>query len=199
MAHVNGSYFFGNKISEYGLDNRRVDYATLAKAFDCVLNNDIIRQTNGVIGDWEVENGSEEYYQDTDGNRYDYEEAQERIEELEAERDALEDDIGMLESEQEEMEENDQDTTEIEKRIEAMEARRDEMEADIDALHDAEYDEVFQYYIISAGGANILKHWTDELVWYNYELDMHVWGVTHYGTSWDYVLTDIRCNVTEAE
>ena len=32
---------------------------------------------------------------------------------------------------------------------------------------------------------------TDEIVYYNEELDMYVWGITHYGTSWDYVLTDI--------
>ena len=55
-----------------------------------------------------------------------------------------------------------------------------------------EYTEVFQYYIISDAGFEILSSYTDELVWYNEKLDMYVWGVTHYGTSWDYVLTDIR-------
>lgn len=54
------------------------------------------------------------------------------------------------------------------------------------------YIDVFQYYIISEAGAEILKEWTDEIVWYNEELDLYVWGVTHYGTSWDYVLTDIK-------
>lgn len=57
---------------------------------------------------------------------------------------------------------------------------------------DDRYYEVFQYYIISEAGAEILKEWTDEIVWYNEELDLYVWGVTHYGTSWDYVLTDIK-------
>jgi len=119
---VCGEYFEGNKISEYGLENGYVDYRTLAKAFDCVLNNSIIANTQE-IGYWEEYNGSE-YDPETD-----------------------------------------------------------------------EYIEVFQYYIISDYGASILREMTNEIVWYNDKLDMYVWGVTHYGTSWDYVLTDIRCNV----
>jgi hypothetical protein len=57
-----------------------------------------------------------------------------------------------------------------------------------------EYREVYQYYIISDQGARILKDYTNELIWYNGELDLYVWGVTHWGTSWDYVLTDIKLN-----
>ena len=34
---------------------------------------------------------------------------------------------------------------------------------------------------------------------YNETLDIWLWGVTHYGTSWDYVLTNIRCNAKEEE
>ena len=52
--------------------------------------------------------------------------------------------------------------------------------------------EVYQYYIISDGGARILKDLTDEIVYYHEDLDMYLWGITHYGTSWDYVLTDIK-------
>ena len=120
--YVYGEYFEGNKISEYGLKNGYVDYRTLAKAFDAVMNNSIISNTQD-IGYWEEVNGSE-YDPETD-----------------------------------------------------------------------EYIEVYQYYIISDYGASILQDMTDEIVWYNSELDMYVWGVTHWGTSWDYVLTDIRCNV----
>ena len=36
-------YFYGNKISDYGLKNGYVDYATLSKAFDAVLVNDITK------------------------------------------------------------------------------------------------------------------------------------------------------------
>lgn len=120
--YVYGEWLEGNKISQYGIENGYVDYGTLAKAFDAVLNNTIIRSTQE-IGYWEEYNGTE----------YD--------------------------------EENE------------------------------EYVEVYQYFIISGYGARLLQKMTNEIIWYNEELDMYVWGVTHYGTSWDYVLTDIKCNV----
>ena len=111
-----GDYFCGYKISEYGKENGYVDYATLAKAFDAVLNNTIITKS-----DWELWNGC------------DYDE-----------------------------------------------------EADT-------FAEVFQYYIISENGAELLADYTNELVYYSDDLDVYLWGVTHYGTSWDYVLTEIPC------
>ena len=56
-----------------------------------------------------------------------------------------------------------------------------------------EFDKaVFQDYIISEYGYKFLAEHTDEMVFYNEKLDMYVWGVTHFGTSWDYVLTDIK-------
>lgn len=121
---VRGNTFCGNPISEYGQQNRHVDYATLAKAFDAVLCNEIM---NVYSDHWEIVNGSD----------YD--------------------------------EEND------------------------------EYTEIYQYYIISGSGAKVLEHWTDEIVYYNGRLDMYVWGVTHFGTSWDYVLTDIEIAPTNEE
>ena len=172
MREVKGKNFYGNEISSYGLECGYVDYATLAKSFNHVLANDIIKQTDGIIGSWEPENGSWEYYEDSDGNRYDYDRAQERIEELQEEMEAIND--------KEEWTDEDEE-------------RRDEIEREIEELEDAHYDEVFQYYIIDGNGADILEHWTDEIVWYNETLDLYVWGVTHYGTSWDYVLTDIKC------
>lgn len=57
---------------------------------------------------------------------------------------------------------------------------------------DGNYEEVYQYYIISDNGAQFLEDHTDELVYYHPELDLYVWGITHFGTSWDYVLTDIK-------
>lgn len=113
-------YFCGNRISDYGREHGRVDYATLAASFQHVLNNEKIIPATG-WENWEVENGTD-YDEETD-----------------------------------------------------------------------EYNEVFQYYIISDQGAEILKDYTDEILYYNQQLDMYVWGVTHWGTSWDYVLTDIRC------
>lgn len=55
-----------------------------------------------------------------------------------------------------------------------------------------EYYDVYQFYIISERGYEFLAEHTDEIVYYNNELDIHLWGITHFGTSWDYVLTDIK-------
>lgn len=109
---------YGEKVSDYGLENGYLDYQTLAKIIgDCVLNNYIFEYAG--YENWELESGEEE---DEDGNYY----------------------------------------------------------------------EVYQYYIVSYSGAMMLKHLTDEIVYYNNELDLYLWGVTHFGTSWDYVLTDIK-------
>ena len=51
---------------------------------------------------------------------------------------------------------------------------------------------VFQDYIISEYGYEFLQEHTDELVFYNEKLDLYIWAVTHFGTSWDYVLTDVE-------
>lgn len=53
------------------------------------------------------------------------------------------------------------------------------------------YD-IFQWYIISDTGAQLLMNNTDEIVFYDEELEVYVWAVTHCGTRWDYVLTDIK-------
>ena len=53
MKTISSNYFYGNKISDYGIENGYVDYRTLAKSFDAVMSNDIIEKTNGIIGYWE--------------------------------------------------------------------------------------------------------------------------------------------------
>lgn len=96
---------------------------------------------------------------------------------------------------------------ELQERLEDAEAEDNlelisELENEIDDLENSErYSEIFQYFIISAQGASIisaqgasiLEEYTNEIVYYNEALDLYVWGITHYGTSWDYVLTDIPC------
>ena len=124
MYTLKSTYFMGNKISSYGIENKRLDYGTLAKSFDCVLNNDIIQNTQD-IGYWDVVSGNL-FHEDEDG--YEYE------------------------------------------------------------------NEIYQYYIISSRGFEILQE-LDEIVFYNETLDMYVWGVTHLGTSWDYVLTDVVLDI----
>ena len=54
------------------------------------------------------------------------------------------------------------------------------------------YTDMFQYFIISSQGAKLLQQYTDETVYYIDYLDMYIWAITHYGTSWEYVLTDIE-------
>ncbi len=47
------------------------------------------------------------------------------------------------------------------------------------------YEPVFQWYIVD-DPTFLLQH-TDELVFYYEPLDLHVLGVTHFGTDWAYV------------
>lgn len=179
---VNGKYFYGNEISEYGQKNGYVDYRTLCKAFDAVMANNLMAATQE-IGYWEPCGSGEEYFEDTDGKQYTYEEAQERTEELNKEIDEFSDRITADSTEEEDA---------------ATRAEIDERRADIEALEDAKYNDVFQWFIVDGNGADILQE-AGEIVYYNSALDLYLWGVTHYGTSWDYVLTNIRCNVSECE
>ena len=39
---LSGTYFFGNEASDYAKEKGYLDYATLAKAFDAALNNNIM-------------------------------------------------------------------------------------------------------------------------------------------------------------
>ena len=57
--------------------------------------------------------------------------------------------------------------------------------------------DIFQYFIVSDNGAEILKD-ADEIVYYNETLDMYLWGVTHYGTAWSSVLTQIKIEINGA-
>lgn len=99
-------YYYGNPISDYGMENGRVDYATLAKAFDAVLNNDIMDLTYD-IGSWDQMSGT---IDNTD-----------EIEELEEKRDELEE---QNESSPSQIIENEID--EINEQIEELENEQDE-------------------------------------------------------------------------
>ena len=47
-----------------------------------------------------------------------------------------------------------------------------------------EYDDIYQYYIISSYDAERLSDYTDELVIYNDDLDLYILCVKHWGTAW---------------
>ena len=68
----------------------------------------------------------------------------------------------------------------------------------LDLINGNDYDdynectvEIFQWYIIDDYLYSILERHTDEIVYYYEPLGIYIWAITHYGTSWDYVLTDI--------
>lgn len=52
--------------------------------------------------------------------------------------------------------------------------------------------QIYQYYIIGDSGVDILQQYTNEIIYYIPSLGVYVWGVAHWGSSWDYVLTDIK-------
>lgn len=120
-----GKYFCGNEISAYGQEHNRLDYATFAKAFDAVLNNNIFSMGWNIGNGWELINGFEE---------------------------------------------------------------------DEEGLIELDPAEVYQWFIVSNNGAQMIQDYTDEILYYHEELDIYLWGVAHWGTSWDYVLMDIPCN-----
>lgn len=62
---------------------------------------------------------------------------------------------------------------------------------DYDEKEDYYYD-IYQYYIIDNNGVDILETNTDEIIYYLPELDIYVWGVTHFGTPWSGVNTNIK-------
>ena len=177
-------YFYGNKISNYGLEHGYVDYATLAKSFDAVLNNEIMQKT-WEIGYWEQVSGIVD-------NSEEIEELKEKLEELEEKLEEMEEEFG-------ELEENPEEIVELlKKEIAETEDQIAEVEEQIEELEqEQDYQpEVYQWYIVSDGGAQIVEEF-GEILYYNEELDMYLWGVTHYGTGWDYVLTDIKIEKPE--
>ena len=51
--------------------------------------------------------------------------------------------------------------------------------------------DIYQYFIFKEADLRYLKL-LNEPIFYSYELDLYLLGITHYGTGWDYVLTDIN-------
>ena len=164
-------YFYGNKISDYGIANGYLDYGTLSKAFDAVLVNDITKlfymDIGGEYNEPEQVNGYIDNSDEIDAKR-------EQIETLQDTRDNSDDP----------------------EQIAYIDEQIDELNEQIDTLeweqHESENGEIFQYFIISDNGARILQEYTNDPVYYLPALDCYVWGVTHWGTSWDYVLTDVK-------
>ena len=165
----NGNWY-GETVSEYGKQNGYIDYRCLAHVVgDMVLCNDITKL----------------FYSDVNGEYNEPEQENGWIDNSEA--------IAVKEEQIETLEKTLENAFDIEHenyintQIEIIKEQIEELEREQD-----EQLEIFQYYIISDNGADILKRFTDEIVFYLPLLNIYIWGVTHWGTSWDYVLTDIK-------
>lgn len=60
-----------------------------------------------------------------------------------------------------------------------------------------EYTEIYQYFIVDMNGGFsydfIKKYCKNEIIlFYSEKLDLYILGVDHFGTGWDYVLTDFE-------
>lgn len=259
--------FYGQKISDYGRQNGRVDYHAFAASFDAVLCNGILgwrdaweewEQISGFVDNSEaieeakakleeVESKLEEVLEEKrkaesdfddlerasenigeilekfDNFEYEANELHEAIswndcetpngDDLDSDtlernldcidlwsmREAIEDHQSLVEEQREgaetALEELEEEAEELKKTKAKLEAEIEELE-----LEDSTEVEYFQYFIISDSGARILEQEApSEAVWYNEELDLYVWGVTHWGTAWDNVLTSIPCETYEQE
>lgn len=178
---IKTNYFYGHEVSEYGKRNGYVDYRTLASAFNAVLCNDITKLFYNNIGG---EYNEPEQVNGAIDNGEEIEELKEALEEIESAQ------IELIKADKESG-----------AQYEILQARADEINERIEELEreQEETPEIYQYYIISDSGARILQECTNEIIYYLPALDIHVWGVTHWGTSWDYVLTDIAIETESGE
>lgn len=71
-----------------------------------------------------------------------------------------------------------------------------------------EYIDIYQYYIVDVDTWRLEKYKeyleetntkSDLILWYDNELDIYILGVSHCGTSWSYVPTNIEINKQEEE
>lgn len=192
MATVwKSEYFYGNKISDYGLQEGYVDYRTLAKCFNAVLCNDILFDSGY---EYEQIGGfPDDYYDKIDELRWE-------IEDLENEKLEIEDVLIELSEEARKTTRQDiwariqGEEEELNARLHDIEEIISEKSTEIDDLENEMENyspEIMQYYIVSDNAVDILAL-NNEIVYYIDTLDLYVWGVTHWGTSWDFVLTDIK-------
>ena len=163
--------FWGRKLNEEEIKAHRLSYATMSAQFDAVLCNNIVDVDEYIFNN--VESGDfRSYYirgEEVDAETY------------ETEREKIEEVIAELEGETYETEEQE---TIIQNHIKELE---NELENDFEEFE----DDIFQYFIVEANALWVLKR-AHELVLYSDKLDVYIWCVKHWGTSWDYVLTSLK-------
>ena len=180
IAFVHGEYFNGDKISDYGIKSGYVDYRCFTKNLNMVLNNDIMTtlQNNGY------------YFEPVNYPDYSKEinEIDEKIAESESKIDEINNIFDKNEYSLKDYENYLNKKYDYENEIESLENDKSDYE-------NYEYPEIFQFFIVDDKAAEIIKDYTNDPLFYCELLDMYIYGITHFGTSWDYVLTDIPCNV----
>ena len=66
------------------------------------------------------------------------------------------------------------------KLVECFQLMSEELKEEIDAaISESDYPDIYQTFIITENTQEILKQY-GELTWYNEDLDLYFWGVTHY-------------------
>ena len=168
-----GTTFCGNETSDYAKEQGYLDYATFAKAFDAVLNNSIMENTCE-IGFWKQENGIIDNSEEVDALKEEITDIENRLEFL--------------------TDEEIEEAQKLQEEINSIQEQIEELEEEQERSYN---QEIFQYYIVSDQGAEMIKQYTEDPLFYNETLDMYVWGITHYGTAWGYVLTDVKLNCKE--
>lgn len=59
-----------------------------------------------------------------------------------------------------------------------------------DAVADSDYPEIYQTFVVDHDSFNILKDY-GQTVWHNEDMDLHFWGVHHWGTAWSHVMNSV--------
>ena len=135
------------------------NYATVGKALGVKLYKDFRSDE-----DWELINGDDVRYYDSEGNSYNSRGCFEKIEELEC----------LLE----------------EGRKAGMDISKMKKEVDFLTNH-GECLPVCDYYEISREAARILMQESEELVFYNRKKNTYLWGICFCGISWKMVSTSV--------
>lgn len=166
-------HYYGQEISAYGLENGYVDYAAFARSFNHVLANDLY-YTLCSSDDMDIIN---DYINEDE------------IMEIEGRIEELEDEVYTLECSVESLRDLGISVAEIQTAIDAIYKEMGSLQREVDEMREPR--EIFQWYVVDDTAVSQLED-ANEMVVYFSGADVYMWGVTHYGTSWDYVLTNIK-------
>lgn len=176
---MRNKYYYGKKISDYGLERGFVDLNTFSEVMGGVMHCSILQKITDLELEWEIVNGSLYEYFDTDGNVYSYDEAQDKINCIQSKIDELQEEIENIDDEDNED-------------IESLEQAIKNLEEEINTLEEPEEKTLYRYYIISAEAAEtLMQDSEEELLMYCKEMDIYVWCMTKHGENWNNILTDI--------